>query len=219
MKCAVTTARQLFDEHDQKIVQFEDAYADYLMQFGYQLFVLPVASDIRAISMLRPKLILLPGGGDAPSDYYDSTVEVVAQNERDILEKHLIKYAINNNIPLFGICRGMQMINGFLGGKLTRSFLGTHPIAVNHTVSYLKNNDMYEVNSFHRDFIQTCSLSKSLEAIVLDTTNKHVEAFVGVKNNILGVQWHPERVSDKEKACKKISCMLISNLIHRGEVL
>lgn len=36
------------------------------------------------------------------------------------MEKELFEYGIENNIPILGICRGMQYINGLLGGKISK---------------------------------------------------------------------------------------------------
>ncbi len=212
MKYAIITGRQLNDMYSQKIVQFEEAYAEYLMQFGYQSFVLPFTLDIQTVIGFQPQLILLTGGGDVPADYFDSNIDTISQNDRDCLEKSLIEYAMNNDIPLLGICRGMQMINGFLGGKITRDVLGRHPIAVNHMVRFLHNGAKYEVNSFHQDFIHFHALSNSLKAIGLSDEQKQVEAFVGINRRILGLQWHPER-SRKGDSCREISDKLILNLI------
>lgn len=218
MKYAISTARQLVDVHGQEIIQIEEAYAEYLAQFGFQLFVLPLLSDIQTIYHLQPEMVLLPGGGDVPDEYYDSNVEVISQDNRNLMEKKLIDFAINNNIPLLGICRGMQMINGFLGGKLTRGLDQFHPVASNHNIQIKNCGDICEVNSFHRDVIQLDSLAKGLEAIAFHENYEHIEAFVSNRHPILGLQWHPERM-DKNTPCRRYSDKLISKLIDRGSVM
>ena len=85
MKYAIITGRQLNDMYSQKIVQFEEAYAEYLMQFGYQSFVLPFTLDIQTVIGFQPQLILLTGGGDVPADYFDSNIDTISQNDRDCL--------------------------------------------------------------------------------------------------------------------------------------
>jgi len=216
MKCAITTARQSFDIHGQMISQFEEAYGSYLLRYGYQLYILPAKSDLKAIDMIQPQLVLLPGGGDIPAHYYDSAVEVASQTDRDVLETYLIEYSISNKIPLLGICRGMQMINGFLGGKVTRATFDKHPIGINHLISHIKSGREYEVNSYHRDIINPCSLSKSLKAIAIDCNRKHIEAFTGMDYHILGLQWHPERLV-KMDTSKDISHELLLNFFTKGE--
>lgn len=215
MKYAVTTARQLVDAHGQRILQFEEAYAEFLEQFGFQLFVIPLLTDIQSIYHLHPKMIFLPGGGDVPAQYYDADMEVASQECRDLIEMLLISFALENHIPLLGICRGMQMINGFLGGKLTRVLNKSHPVAVNHFIHISNCSDTYEINSFHRDVIRINALSDKLEAIALHENYGHVEAFVGYKQPILGMQWHPERM-DKCTSGRKYSNKLVAELIAKG---
>lgn len=218
MKYAIATARQLVDVHGQEIIQIEELYAEYLAQFGFQLFVLPLLSDIQTIYHMHPEMVLLPGGGDVPAEYYDSSVDVIAQCNRDLMEKKLISFAIDNNIPLLGICRGMQMINGFLGGKLTRCLEQSYSVASNHYIQICNSESICEVNSFHRDVIQLNSLSEELEAIAFHENYKHIEAFVGIKHPILGLQWHPERM-DKNTPCREYSDKLITKLIDRRGVM
>lgn len=206
--------------HGQTIFQTEALYGEYLEKFGLQLIVLPLLVDIEVINKLHPALILLPGGGDIPSAYYDSNVEVVPQHYRDFIEIQLIKFAIDNKIPLLGICRGMQMINGFFGGKVTRIFGYSHPVSIKHTIliSALNSDSNYKVNSFHQDVIQIDSLADNLEIIALHENQKHIEAFIGINQPILGLQWHPER-ENNDSFCKKYSNKLIIELIARGGVV
>lgn len=210
----ISTARQIVDEHKQNIFQFEEAYAEFLLKFDLQLFVLPSLTDIRMLSHLNPTMVLLPGGGDSPAEYYDSEVEVIPQKHRDSIEMKLIDFAINNNIPILGICRGMHMINGFLGGKLTRGMGKDHPIAINHTVYVPGYGNVCEVNSFHRDVIQMEGLSPKLRATAFHENNRHIESFVGIEYPILGLQWHPERM-DENTFCKKYSYQLVADFISK----
>lgn len=216
-KYVVTTARQLQDMHGQKIIQFEEAYVEYLAQFDLQLVILPVLPDIQILYTLNPQLILLLGGGDVPEEYYDSDVEILIQKRRDSIEKQLINYAMEHNIPLLGICRGMQMINGFLGGKVTRAVEQGSLIAVNHDIYVPGSGIVLEVNSFHRDVIKKEGLSTQLTPIAFHVNCQHVEAFVGTVYPFLGLQWHPER-TDKDSSCRKYSNQLIRELIARGGV-
>lgn len=215
---AVTTARQLLDIHGQEIIQFEEAYAEYLMQFDFQVIILPLSSEIQIIDILKPKMILLSGGGDVPIEYYDSEVKVFPQNHRDLMETQLIDYAIDNRIPLLGICRGMQMINGFLGGKVTRRGAQDNFIGLNHDICLSTCDNIFEVNSFHQDIIQKDGLASQLIPIAFHKPYQYIEAFIGIKYPILGLQWHPERMK-KDSDCQKYSNQLIRELIAKGGVL
>ena len=218
MKYAIATARQSVDKHGQEMIQIEDTYAQYIEEFKIQLIILPSLSDIRIMEQFQPVMILLTGGGDAPAIYYDAAVECNLQQRRDEIEIKLIQYAINNNIPLLGICRGMQVINGYFGGKITREPTHSHPVAVSHIIECVDEGILYETNSFHRDVIQKDALSKELTAIAYHENAKHVEAYIGINHPILGLQWHPERI-DKNAPCRKYSNKLIAELISKGGVL
>lgn len=213
MRYAVSTARQNVNEHQKNIFQFEEAYADFLVKFGFQLFVLPMLADILVLEHLRPELILLPGGGDSPAEYYDSKVGVFPQNHRDDMEIKLMDFAVNNNIPVLGICRGMHMINGFLGGRLTRG--EGHPVAVGHAVYTQGHGNIFGVNSFHRDVVRVEGLSQDLRAIAYHENGRHIEAFEGICHPILGLQWHPERM-DGNFSGQNYSCRLISDFIAKN---
>ncbi len=58
-------------------------------------------------------LIILQGG----NDIFDSSKEIKNRNDNENL---IIKFAIANNIPLLGVCRGMQLINLYFGGKIIK---------------------------------------------------------------------------------------------------
>ncbi len=214
MKIALASARQSVDNHGQEILQFEELYSEYVSLLGFQVLVLPLRTNSRDIMKLNPDLILLTGGGDVPLEYYDSDVDVTNQNDRNLLEMTLIDFALKNKIPLFGICRGMQMINGYLGGKIIRNRVNIHPVAVEHKIRVIENNTDCDTNSFHRDVVIVESLSRELKAIALHQTYNHIEAFCGVNYPILGIQWHPERLG-KDSVCRQFSDLLIMRLIKR----
>lgn len=213
----VSTARQLVDIHGQEIIQFEEAYAKYLEQFGYQLIVLPISLDVQTLCNLNPQMILLPGGGDVPIEYYDSKVETFSQERRNLIEIQLIKYALDNRIPLLGICRGMQMINGFFGGKVTRMKKRDCSVT-NHNVYISDCNNVFEVNSFHRDIIKMNGLAAQFTPIAFHKCYHHVEAFISTEYPILGLQWHPERANESS-ICRQYSNILIRQLMVGRSIL
>lgn len=119
--------------------------------------------------------------------------------ERDKTELKLINYAINNNIPIFGVCRGMQVLNKFFGGE--QEFLNNdthvgnnHSIKIkNESFSKLINSTDVLVNSYHRNIISVDSLAETLTPFAFSDIDNTVEAFVHSTLPIIGVMWHPER--------------------------
>ena len=132
------------------------------------------------LEQIKPDGILLTGGNDL-SKYGGNAPE------RDETEKRMIQYGIENSIPVFGFCRGMQMIASYFGAELTK--VENH-VAVRHR---LEGNSLWNgvaVNSFHNMAVKTASDELVIEAYAEDGV---IEA-VRVKNReIYGTMWHPER--------------------------
>ena len=118
---------------------------------------------------------------------------------RDETEKSLIDFAIKKNIPIIGVCRGMQVLNEFFGGSTdilnNDTHVGNnHPVKINDKIiSKLINSSEIIVNSFHRNIIRTNNLADELTPIVFSNIDDTIEAFVHEKFPIIGVMWHPER--------------------------
>lgn len=117
---------------------------------------------------------LLNYGGDAP--------------ERDQVEELLIKYSIENEISLFGVCRGMQMIQNFFGVKLER--LNGH-VGREHKILF--NNKPRLVNSYHN--FGAKNTVPELE-VIAKSDDGVVEAICHKKYKIQGIMWHPERYKE-----------------------
>ena len=118
---------------------------------------------------------------------------------RDKTEREILEFAIEKKIPIFGVCRGMQIINDFFGGTIIKTQNGnhlskTHPIKLTKAEfsSFLKNEEVI-VNSFHNNIIKKENLGTDLEPFALDNRDNTIEGFVHIDYPIIGVMWHPER--------------------------
>ena len=83
---------------------------------------------------------------------------------RDQIEKKIIDHAVSRDIPLIGICRGMQIINSFFGGKIRRLDNSDHvnkPHKVNLSSNFSLGNNAIQVNSFHHNVIDAANLGKT----------------------------------------------------------
>jgi len=118
--------------------------------------------------------------------------------ERDKTEISLIDYGIKNNIPIVGVCRGMQILNQYFGGSLISLSSKTH---VGKEHSLLIQNENFSnilpseitVNSFHNNVITSKTIGKNLTSFAETKSDKTIEGFSHDSFPIFGVMWHPER--------------------------
>jgi len=140
------------------------------------------------LDILKLDLIVFSGGNSI--SVLDTTANDISP-KRDSFEKALFKEAIERKLKIFGVCRGMQMINLEMGGSLSK--IKDH-IAVKHSLIILTNKYTFTdiVNSYHGWGITKNNLSKELLALAEDK-NGNIEAFENIDKNILAIMWHPER--------------------------
>mgnify|MGYP001407964681 CR=1 FL=1 len=178
-------------KHYKNYCDFLDYYwLDYFTKLKIKFIVLPNSTlstnYILKNNLKKINLIILPGGNNI------NEMNKVIRN-RNKVEKSIIKFSIKNRIPLLGVCRGMQLINIFFGGKnkIKKNHMGT-----NHFVS-IRNDKIFKkkkflVNSFHDYCIEKKDIGKNLE-IIGECDDQTVEFFKHKKHRIYGIMWHPER--------------------------
>lgn len=105
--------------------------------------------------------------------------------ERDKTEIILLEWCLKKNIPVLGLCRGMQFILDYFGATLEN--IDGH-IGVKHKIVGSIARD--RVNSFHRQAAR--SVPKSL-VVMSNSLDGVVEAVRHKTKSIYGIMWHPER--------------------------
>jgi putative glutamine amidotransferase len=158
---------------------------------------LPVraASPASPVSSLEGARGLVLAGGD---DIGDSP-------KRDNLELALLEQAWERDLPVFGICRGMQFLNHFRGGCLHKDIPG-HKIpgvVVRHDVAVRPGSRLHALvggavntNSRHHQAVDLPGQDVIITANAPDGVAEGLE--VSGKNWVLGVQWHPEDLAARE---------------------
>ena len=157
--------------------------------------------------------VLLTGGPDVHPAYYGEKVLPECGYicpERDEIDCFIAKRAMELDMPLFGICRGHQVINATLGGSLYQDIPSQLGNKINHRpgladdhlaheVTFTSGNIMakylgqekFSVNSFHHQAVKTPAPGIEIAATSSDGV---VEAiYHKEKRFVWGVQWHPEK--------------------------
>ena len=151
--------------------------------------------------------LIIGGGNDIGPEHYggDLNAKVKADPERDHLEIEWIHRALENNIPILGICRGAQLINVVLGGTLHQDIrrlrkrtynrpglLPTKQVRLepDSLLAKVCGKTRLRVNSLHHQAIKDSGTDLKVVGWDLDDITQAVQCSSG--RSIIGVQWHPE---------------------------
>ena len=159
--------------------------------------------------------LLLPGGGDMDPKFYGQA-RIPACGEpnllRDAAEPLLLRAFLAADKPVLGICRGIQVMNAVLGGDLYQDIKPFEHLPHNdhwakvHTVtvrrgtllSRILGQDTVLVNSQHHQAVDRVAPGFTLAALSEDGIVEAIER--PDARFCLGVQWHPEWLSDADPA-------------------
>ena len=182
MKTIVFTQRvEIIESYNERRDCADQRIAEFISACGFLPLAVP-NNPLIAMEIVRgvmPDGIILVGGnslvkygGNAP--------------ERDETDAALIKLSVDNRIPLYGFCRGMQSILYYFGNELVD--VKGH-VAVRHAIHGDEGDDL--VNSYHN---QACiKLSSEDIVAVMRTDDGVVEKIKHKDLPIVGTMWHPER--------------------------
>ena len=184
------------------------------------------------------RALLLTGGGDVDPVLYGEkkhpeTGDILPN--RDALESKLIKKFLDMGRPIFGVCRGIQMVNVAMGGKLIQhvpdwlaakggknevhSAPSGDPM---HKIKLVGRTNLgkalrgvTEVNSHHHQAADPDHIGRGLKVAARSPAGIP-EALVqgeGIASPIIVVQWHPERMDAGRASASQAIMQLMLNLV------
>ena len=184
------------------------------------------------IPQLLDKLdaILFSGGADLDPSAYgevkDAAAKLNTNRRRDSFEIHLLQAALDRDIPILAICRGMQLMNVVLGGKLIQDLPHHKEIGGESTyheiyvspgsklAAIMSRGGFLRVNSRHHQGLRNAQKAPSLLASAYSPTDGLVEALESPAHRwVIGVQCHPERESEVHPSLLS----LLQSFVERAE--
>ena len=206
-----------------RCIQFvNQEYIEAIEKAGGRPLLLPISESKEVVEEQLERIdgLLIPGGYDVNPLFYHESCQFeldISDSKRDYYEIQLLKLCSQKNIPILGICRGLQIINVAFGGTLyqdnqmaseyvfqhqqkERREFPTHSIRINKD-SFLAPifNDKTFVNSMHHQSIK--KLAEDFR-VVARSEYSIIEAIQHNFLKIYGVQFHPECMIRDEKMQK-----------------
>jgi len=199
-------------------------YVDAVVRAGGAPLLMPILQDAATLRRLYEQCdaLLLSGGDDLHPRYYQARVSSPARRsrraslQRDRQELLLLKWALEDDKPVFGICRGMQLINVGLGGSLHQD-IGILADKHNHQASIQKQDINHlahrltiadgsrlaiilettsiSANALHHQAIHELGQGLVASAHAEDGVVEAIE--LPGKRFVIGVQSHPEALEAK----------------------
>jgi putative glutamine amidotransferase len=203
-------------------ISLTEAYVQAVLRAGGLPVLIPVGLSNSQVGVLYSHLqgLLFTGGGDIDPARYGGVPHSRVYDiepQRDELEIHLVRQAVSDGLPFLGICRGIQVINVALGGKLYTDISDQHPAALRHdmapgfprdliahpvevkpasSLAGLTHLPSLEVNSLHHQGISSVAPTLQPTAFAPDGLVEAVE--LPGHPFALGIQWHPEWLPESD---------------------
>ena len=227
---AVTAGR--VDSHLQK-------YVDAVERSGGEPWVLtPDAGVTPAEVVRRAGALVLTGGedidprqyGEQPSDDIDY---MPFDSARDEMELSITRAALDDDLPIYGICRGMQLLNVAMGGRLVQHLDGHsgteledneweasyHHIYISpgsKLAAVVGSGGFVRVNSLHHQGVREAQKSPHLLASAYSLEDGLIEALESPRHRwVIAVQFHPERRMEVPPHFDRLFQSLVERAVER----
>lgn len=190
-----------------------EAYISGIVKAGGVPLMAPILSDLTAVKEQLDGIdgLLVPGGADVNPRLYHEQADPLCGKWDDRVDSYeiaLIHEAARRHLPVFGICRGLQIINVAFGGTLWQDWRLRDPKGINHAhlddptqpfhrvdfpeSSFLRGlfpTGSAETNSLHHQLVRDVAPGFLVSATAGDGA---VEAIECTSAPVFAVQWHPE---------------------------
>lgn len=190
-------------------------YFDAIEKAGGVPIGIPYNESVRDEYLSLVDGILIPGGTMAkPWEWYEegTTEQPYDKIPRDESDAWFAEKCISQKIPFLGICEGMQVLAGILGGKLTPNVMksyGTHmahwdgprteervhdvKIIDRTLLASILKTDTIKTNTLHREGVRKISDKLIVSACAEDGVIEAIETHPELGHPFaLGIEWHPE---------------------------
>jgi putative glutamine amidotransferase len=199
-------------------------YARAVAAAGGLPVLIPLLEEEDTLRALYDRLdgVLLPGGVDLdPATYGETPLPTCGRLDpaRDRVELAFARWAIAEGKPLFGLCRGLQIVNVALGGTLYQDIAAQRREAIKHDyfpsagfprdhlahpvivtsgsrLDSLVGTAPLKVNSMHHQAVKDLAPGLVSTALAPDGVVEAVES--PDRPFLLGVQWHPESLTERD---------------------
>lgn len=203
------------------------AYVHAIEYAGGVPILIPILHNFSMFDTLLPRLdgLLLSGGVDIDPAVYGEAPHPLSDQpdkELDEIELKLASWALQEDVPTLGVCRGMQVLNVALGGTLYQDINDLCPDSLRHSrrdqsrdylahlvnvlpgsrVEQLLGSGSFMANSLHHQAVYT----PGRDVVISGTADDGIPEMLEVRGRrfVLAAQFHPEEIYMKEAASARL---------------
>lgn len=189
-------------------------YLDGIAAAGGIPVVLPLTEDEQVLGQLANDVdgFLMTGGQDvSPALYGEERLDSCGEDlpVRDGMESRIFQLCLERDVPVLGICRGIQLMNVLLGGTLYQDLPSQHPTETEHHMSPpydrpvhqveickgtplfdLIQTERMDVNSYHHQAVR--DKAPALQTMAVSEDGLIEAVCLPERPFVWAVQWHPE---------------------------
>jgi putative glutamine amidotransferase len=208
------------------------SYIEELRKVGAIPWIIPlVPHDTDTLQHIFDRLdgVFITGGVDVdPSHYGESKTPLCGETDpdRDAVEIALLRHALQRDLPILAVCRGIQILNVTCGGTLYQDVTSQVPSAIKHDyfptpeqpsrkflahdisvnagsrLGSILRDRVVPVNSMHHQAIKDLAPNLKPTAFAADGIIEAVES--ADERYLIAVQWHPEELTESHPGMARL---------------